>query len=740
MPSMDGSTKVRERYTSHACIQCQRRKKKCTGEEVCKNCKRSGADCSYARSGSSELRRNLQQFTPVSSSGYWSSAELSRRSEIPSTVWPSSDTVNGDVAARTQMLEQECEALKRELATLRSQTLDTAVIQEPPPPADLSISKECASFPAGDMLDVTLGDTRDNVFERNTKLVAGSSLFRQIDLLDHSVARGLGRPGEHTHTPTEGPEPQSTSYKSLPAALRRDIDTIVEQTKLEDVDTACWALDVYFTKTHPLYPCINETHCRSQFAAFFADDSAYMVKNISIRFAALLNYIMALGKLLYDPWTQDDHIPGWKEFSRGEMLLNQVVLLEKANIITIQILLVKTAYCLYAFRHTTAYDTVGIALRVCLELGLHNEPAWGKNCNFYDRTYRQRIFWCIYCLYHIVSRNTGIPGLIHESDFNVDRPKCVDDRMLYPSCQQLPEMHTVSLVPCLLQSIKWARLSSEIWDAMFGVRGRESIGQEFIAATDEKIMILSEQTPSLLRWPTAFGVQDLGEKPAFVQQRFVLYLRITSLRLLIRREEMINLRYERRTAKLCIKVATDIVNAVELSNSSNLPRQAERYAYTIYLTAAMIPMICIVVRKENDEDLVGPAICLLNRSLKIMEGLSHEWSSARCTLRQLSQPLRVARDIIESNWPQYTYSTFGSGQNPQPGGQHEGIAPTTNLTQNHVSDNVESAIIADLYADPTEADPQRPSEDPVLWQDYSIWNHADPLHWEDYNIWNHITH
>jgi hypothetical protein len=299
--------------------------------------------------------------------------------------------------------------------------------------------------------------------------------------------------------------------------------------------------------------------------------------------------------------------------------------------------------------------------------------------------------------------------------------------MLYPNCPPLQEIHKASPVPCLLQIIKWAELSSEIWDAMFGVGVQKPISQEFIAATDSKIMELSRETPGFLHWPLASGLHNPDEMPAFItQQSFVLYLRIRHLRMLLRREEMVSLRYEKRTAQLCIEIATDVVNAVELSYSSSVPKRTERYAYALHLTGAMVPMICVIVRPNNGEDVIRPAINLFSRSLKIMEAISYGLAFARRTLHQLRRPIRLAREIIDSNWPQYAPSALAPTSYPS-GAQGIMAAPTS-LVQNHTWDNDGPIAIGNVCGGTVAEDPQRPPEDILIWEDFDLWNNINNWH------------
>ncbi|EXJ76472.1 uncharacterized protein A1O5_00980 [Cladophialophora psammophila CBS 110553] len=568
-------------------------------------------------------------------------------------------------------------------------------------------------------IDTETSSPRESVFERNTNFMTGTAFFQQIDLLDRSVTRAQG-----TDMKVGGFLGSSTfEPNTWVADIYRDIDQTVEQARVADATKIHRSLDMFFANVQPHYPCMNEGYLRAQFSAFVANDSNSLTKNGSVQLAALLQFIMAVVSILCDGSTQGQYLPGWKEFCRGDKLLSHATWLERANIVTIQTLLVKTLYFMYAGLLNSAYDTMGTAVRLCFQLGLHNEPSWGEDCKFYDRTYRQRVFWSVFCLNHNVAQTRGVPELLRESDLNVGLPKCVDDRMLYPDCPSLPEMPTTSPVPYLLETIKLTRLSSEVWEAMFGVRAKKPVSQDFIAAMDNKIIELSREIPSSLRWPQTAGSQQIYDgAPSFIQQQgFILHLRILYLRMLLRREEMISLAYGRKAAQLCIDVATEVVAAVEASYTSQRSKRCERHAYLHHLTGALVPMICIIVKQNNSDDLTRPAITLLNKSLKIMESFSQGSFLARRILQQLRRPIKVARDIIESQWPQNARSGAAPNTITAP------LGPIQNGRWN--SGNVNpyndwDLSLPHIYQEPFQDPMQKSSEMPFLWDDSSVdlWN------------------
>ncbi|EXJ86931.1 hypothetical protein A1O3_03885 [Capronia epimyces CBS 606.96] len=685
MVSGSNAVRARDKYTSRACNECQRRKRRCSGDpsKVCRNCRQWATECVFSetrpRRGPNNLNLHLN-------------AAAARDKATPERLRP------GNTARReesTNHIGHHRHELERTTTQAQDESpkAQEAFPSPSPSPCSPGGNHRGQSQTPLSTIDIDtneLSSRRESVFERNTNFMTGTAFFQQIDLLDLSVTRTQGtRPGT---TPTKvggglGVASNANSHSlsilgqtsTMVSDIYRDIDQTVEQARGEDASKIQQALDIFFANVQPHYPCMNEAHLRGQFSAFMAHDSNQLSKNGAVQVAAFLSFIMAVVSILSDASTptpnptststsistlsQDEQLPGWREFCRGEKLLSHASWLEKANMVTVQTLVVKTLYFMYVGLLSSAYDTMGTTVRVCFQLGLHNEPSWGEDCSFYDRTYRQRLFWSVFCLNHNAAQTRGIPDLLRPSDFNVGLPKCVNDRMLYPHCPaSLPEMPALSPVPYLLETIKLTSLSSQVWEAMFGARAQKPVSQDFIAAMDDKILALARDIPSSLRWPPPNPTSSspspssaqqsyygpTAPLPFILQQGFILHLRILYLRMLLRREEMINLTYGEQAARLCIDVTAEVVAAVEASYPSQRSNRCTRHAYLHHLTGAIVPMICIVIRQTNGEDLTRPATNLLTKCLKILESFSQRSFLARRVLQQLRRPIQVARDIIDS--------------------------------------------------------------------------------------------
>lgn len=94
------------------------------------------------------------------------------------------------------------------------------------------------------------------------------------------------------------------------------------------------------------------------------------------------------------------------------------VLLQPHDMVSIQTLLLHAVYCLRAPRGLSAWTNVGLAIRICISLGLHRRIE-SINSNLALEV-KKRVFWSCYCLDRQVSIILGRPFAISDRDINAD--------------------------------------------------------------------------------------------------------------------------------------------------------------------------------------------------------------------------------------------------------------------------------------------------------------------------------
>lgn len=261
----------------------------------------------------------------------------------------------------------------------------------------------------------------------------------------------------------------------------------------------------------------------SRFESYLIGDQTALNTADSHQFVALVNLVVAVVKILDEDCPESKVVPGWKEFSRAQHLSSHTTWMGRGNLLTIQCLILKTIYFLFIERQNAAYDAISTAIRLAYQIGLHDQTSWLKS-SFFDITMRQRIFWCLYCLDRNVALVCGVPFLIRESDFKVDLPHCMDGTDVLVS-QSISDSDYSSIL-YLHSTTKWAKLCSEIWDAMFGMNASNLTSQEFVATMDARIMLLVHDLPSQLQWtPKYLESPEIQSYPLYVlRQAIVIHL------------------------------------------------------------------------------------------------------------------------------------------------------------------------------------------------------------------------
>lgn len=285
------------------------------------------------------------------------------------------------------------------------------------------------------------------------------------------------------------------------------------------------AFDIFFHYLNPLHPLLNENQFRAQFDQFVFHEGPETYAPDRQQFLALTYLVSAEIKLLHGGCADPNIVLGWQDFCTAETILAEAIWGGKASLLTLQSLLIKTRYLLYVEKFSQAYDTMATAVRTCLQIGLHNQSIWkSQGLSGFEVAMRQRVFWSMFTLERAVALNCGLPYILRATDFNVDLPRPLDDRSLFPNRSLPHETPECSFIPYMLGVIKWAALCGEIWDAVFSVSAQKPAPEQLVASLDAKILLLKDQLPAHLQWrPGEQHLTGYERTEAYVQRQKVLY-------------------------------------------------------------------------------------------------------------------------------------------------------------------------------------------------------------------------
>ena len=343
--------------------------------------------------------------------------------------------------------------------------------------------------------DLEGGNTMANSVEPQNHTL----LSKTLDVLDGTLKTKPSSANFVSHR--LGSETASTSIETdrlLPLEVSNVLN-LDQNVRLRNIATLRDAFDIYFSYSNPNLPILNENHFRAQFENYLVTGGNDIEARSKDLFIILVNLVYAETLLLSEQYEPSSPIPGWPEYSFAESLLNRTSWLSRGNIQIIQCLLLKARFLATVQRMRSAYDTMCKAVQICFHIGLHDEQGWGR-VSPYQRTMRQRVFWSMFYLDRGIAWSAGLPYLIRESEVIVDFPKSIDDKLLFANRALPEESPTMSCIPYLNSLVRWAKLSSKIWDKMFSASAPKPASEELVSSLDAELLYSTCQLPSSLWW------------------------------------------------------------------------------------------------------------------------------------------------------------------------------------------------------------------------------------------------
>ncbi|KAJ5522602.1 hypothetical protein N7527_006717 [Penicillium freii] len=121
-------------------------------------------------------------------------------------------------------------------------------------------------------------------------------------------------------------------------------------------------------------------------------------------------------------WIGEEGPPGFKYFKHALRFLPDIH--EEGSILFVEVLCYVAYYMQNLNRRDAAFLYIGLALRMAISLGLHQEvsdPAISES----DRNRRRRAWWSVYSLDRLLSVKSGNPITIHDEDIGITWPTTV---------------------------------------------------------------------------------------------------------------------------------------------------------------------------------------------------------------------------------------------------------------------------------------------------------------------------
>ncbi|OAG35204.1 hypothetical protein AYO21_10602 [Fonsecaea monophora] len=458
---------------------------------------------------------------------------------------------------------------------------------------------------------------------------------------EHGTMQQEDRPGPN--------DPQACQSEALP---EDDLQLWSQENSSLEIELMRKRLETYFVVINPYYPCLNETQTLAQFENYLQMDEQEKLSFDSVQFVAMLHLISSLLAILEDSSSNsDDEIPGWTGFKRASHLLYHTAWLADGNLATIQTLIIKCTYLLYAEKYNATYDAVGQAVRLCFLIKLHTQSENDQYQSPFETHMRQRVFWALYCLERNVALVCGVPYLIRDSEIQVPLPSELDDQSLGNTEQVPDESPTYSFIPHLHCTSQWAQLSSQCWDHLFCASAKWPVDEDFIITMDARIEYLRNRVPQQLSWRKfAANKEHAGDSPPYMKrQAMILHLRCNHLRLQIRRENILTTEFRTRDVRNILDIATDSVDILHSFHFSPEFGLLSRYMCVTYITGALIAVGGVILGDKLDSSILIAATQTFRRAVDVLRSISVTLRLARSNLKKLERIIDATERIAQTH-------------------------------------------------------------------------------------------
>ena len=126
----------------------------------------------------------------------------------------------------------------------------------------------------------------------------------------------------------------------------------------------------------------------------------------------------------------------------------------------------------------------------------------------------------------------------------------------------------------------------------------------------------------------------------------IQYQRMNQLRLLLRQESMLSLKYNDTTAEDVLSIASSSINAIHDHHNSQIYKPTERWSSVLFLTGALLPLVCVIVKSENTQQRRVDAIEVFKKGLSLLYQMAPNFGTARHALARLQRIIASATQTI----------------------------------------------------------------------------------------------
>ncbi|KAL4963213.1 transcription factor domain-containing protein [Aspergillus stella-maris] len=541
----------RNRYISIACNECKRRKIKCNGQVPCQRCGHLKLECRYAPNCCNNNFKDSEEFRLMSD----------------------------QIAA----LQDQVGTLFTSLSDLRNQrqTYDTPTFD--------GFSRD------GSQVFTPMHPPQSKPRIRHPRFHGPTSSAFNFDVARSSLQHMGIAPGDEVIAD------DLTTAHATPAASPPHVPAMNQP--LHPTKDPIWAIRkeealrlcrVYEEEIGIMYPLVDIEQATQQVNLLYTFMDAAMRTGLMHRGRAgtdgleddstnLIKLILAI-TLIVEGGGQSDL--GRRLYLSVKPAIEHKIW-ETLDIRTIQLLGLMATYHFHTDEDALAYRIIGVAARMCLEMGLHRRDALVRS--FPDEAQWPevvKIFWSIYTLDRRWSFGTGLPFVIQDEDIDPNLPE--PD----PSLQYLKSM------------ISYNRISSKIWYSGLGSDGATEARRDEIGYLDYQVLQWYKQIPETLKfYPSESPRPGETASRGLRRLRVLLYLRMNQLRILIYRPVLhsaASIAEDKGHAQTVIDVAKDSVRVLTRLNQTSDIYRTQQITFNYFLVAALAVLFLAVCHAPTE--------------------------------------------------------------------------------------------------------------------------------------------
>lgn len=351
---------------------------------------------------------------------------------------------------------------------------------------------------------------------------------------------------------------------------------------------------------------------------------------------AKLLVILAFGKLYsVNQWIDYNGPPGFEYFTHALELLPDMH--DEGSTLFVETLALVGYFMQNLNRRDAAWLYVGMALRMAITLGLHQEPS-NPDLDDASKEHRRRVWWSVYSLDRIQSVKSGNPITIYDEDIGVTFPSKLPDEPDY--CAAVVLKHYTKL----------SQICGEITVSIY--RRTPKSGPSLMAAVKKIIISLSQwhrELPEELRFdPARLSISRESVSTLLHYSQCInmtarpLLFHVVQKRLkagLAEKESDWKEGLNQTTVKvieMCVAAAQDTIHMMTIAAQKNL---VATYGYMdsehAFSAAIVLVMVCVAFPTNQ------PTTSSMHAALELLRGMSQRGNSHMAARYELLDRLRA---------------------------------------------------------------------------------------------------